>query len=196
MDVRNAHTYTEIALRLEDEFSESISSITNPCDAWLMLETTYGAQQTGIQGVITAELTLARWDGQTPINAHHDHMTSLRACLSAAGLNIGNMQFYQYFTNSFPAEYDMVPGIFNPALTGHSVDYLCEQIRGIKLCRELHTAHPGGTCHISIPTVHSHDIQTVSTPWLALGQPLVSSCRILHCISYSYSYIYTHVPHC
>lgn len=143
--LRNARAYAEIALRLEDEFSESISSITNPRDAWRMLETTYGAQQTGIQGVITAELTLAHWDGQTPINAHRDHMKSLRTRLSAAGVTISDMQFYQYFTNSFPAEYDMVPGIFNPALTGHLVDYLCEQIRGIELRRELRTAHPGGT---------------------------------------------------
>ncbi len=46
----------------------------------------YGAQQSGIQSVINAELTLAKWDGRTPINEHRDHMKTLCTRSNDAGL--------------------------------------------------------------------------------------------------------------
>jgi hypothetical protein len=53
-----------------------------------VLETSYGSRQSGIQAIINTELTLARWDGQTPIITFRDDMKALRTCLAAAGLDI------------------------------------------------------------------------------------------------------------
>ena len=64
-----ARAYAEIALRLEDDHSETIATTSDPVTAWTMLETSFGTQQAGIQSILDAELTLARWNGQTPINA-------------------------------------------------------------------------------------------------------------------------------
>src|SRR5258706_12188610 len=73
-----ARAYAEIALRVDDDYGEVIAAITDPHQAWTTLESSYGSQQAGIQSVINAELTLARWDGRTSINEHRDHMKALR----------------------------------------------------------------------------------------------------------------------
>jgi len=91
--LRSARAYAEIALRVDDDYGESISMIDDPHGAWVILES-YCSQQSGIQGAINAELTLVRWDGQTPIHTHHDHMKTLRTRLSAAELTISEIQFY------------------------------------------------------------------------------------------------------
>ena len=61
--LRAARAYAEIALRVDDDYGEVIAAITDPRAAWTMLETSYGSQQSGIQSVVNAELTLAKWDG-------------------------------------------------------------------------------------------------------------------------------------
>ena len=76
--LRAARAYAEIALRVEGDFEDVIRTIDDPHDAWVMLEQSYGSQQSGIQSVINSESTLARWGGQTPVNAHRDHMKTLR----------------------------------------------------------------------------------------------------------------------
>ena len=120
-----------IALRAEDDFD----------DAWVMLEQSYGSQQSGIPSVINSGLTLARWDGQTPVSAHRDHMKTLRTRLSAAGLTLSPIQFYQHFLNSLPAEYDWVTAVHDPISSNYSIDTLC----AIELRRELRTTRDGGT---------------------------------------------------
>ena len=52
--------HAEIALRVEDDFEDVIRTIDDPHDAWVMLEQSYGSQQSGIQSVINSESTLAR----------------------------------------------------------------------------------------------------------------------------------------
>lgn len=55
--------------------------ITQPraLSQWKVVEGTSGrSQQSGIQGVINAELTLVKWDSQTTIIAHRDYMKGLR----------------------------------------------------------------------------------------------------------------------
>ena len=103
--LRSARAYAEIALRLEDEYGETISTTDNPHTAWTMLETSYGAHQSGIQSVINAELTLTKWDGQTPTTTHRDHMKALRTRLAGAGLTITALKFYNHSVNSLPADY-------------------------------------------------------------------------------------------
>jgi len=44
-----AIAYAEIALRLEDDQGEAIGTINDPQAAWVMLEGSYGARQSGIQ---------------------------------------------------------------------------------------------------------------------------------------------------
>lgn len=105
---------------MEDGFGEAIATINDPHDAWTVLQGSYGSQQSGIQAVINAELTLARWDGQTPITTHRDHMKTLRNRLAAVGLTISAIQFYQHFTNSLPAEYDMAVAIHDPNNGGNN----------------------------------------------------------------------------
>jgi hypothetical protein len=65
--LRAARAYTEIALRVEEGIGDVFGSDDNPHNAWVMIESSYGSRQSGIQAVLNAELTLARWDGQTPI---------------------------------------------------------------------------------------------------------------------------------
>ena len=60
--LRAARAYAEIALWLDDDYGEAIATINDPHGAWTMLESSYGSQQLGIQAVINAELTLAKWD--------------------------------------------------------------------------------------------------------------------------------------
>ena len=95
--LRAARAYAEIVLRTNDDLGDIYATIEDPHDAWVMLESSYGSRQTGIQAVINSELTLARWDGQTPITTFRDHLKALRTRLAAAGLNITNLQFYQHF---------------------------------------------------------------------------------------------------
>ena len=66
--LRAARAYAEIAPRGEDDFEDVTRTIDDPHDACVMLEQSYGSQQSGIQSVINSESTLARWDGQTPVN--------------------------------------------------------------------------------------------------------------------------------
>src|SRR5258708_21863209 len=65
--------------------------------------------------------------------------------LSAAGLQISEMQFYQHFTNSLPPELDMVVVIHDPIPSNYSVDILCEHFCAIELCKDLHTAKGSST---------------------------------------------------
>ena len=134
--LRVARAYAEIALRVEDDYREVIAAITDPHAAWTMLESSYGSQQSSIQSVINAELTLAKWDGAKPINDHRDHMKTLHTRLSDAGLSISNLQFYNYFVNSLPAEFDVIVAVHNPA-PDYSVDALCECFRAIELRKGL-----------------------------------------------------------
>ncbi len=90
----------------------------------------YGAQQTGIQSVISAELTLAKWDGTTPINEHRDHMKTLRTRLADTGLVISNVQFYNYFVNTLPVEFDMIVAVHNPAAIASTFRTLCVSAPG------------------------------------------------------------------
>ena len=140
--IRVARAYAEIALRVEDDFGEVIATIDNPHDTWTTLESSYGSRQSGIQAVINAELTLACWDGKTE---HRDHMKTLRTRLTAAGLAISAIQFYQHFVNSLPADYDIVVAVHDPIPLNYSIDILCDRFRAIELRKELHTTKEGGT---------------------------------------------------
>ena len=153
--LRAARAYAEIALRVEDDYGEVIAAITDPHTAWTTLESSYGSQQSGIQSVINAELTLAKWDSTKPINDHRDHMKTLRTRLSDAGLAISNLQFYNYFVNSLPAEYDMIIAVHNPA-PDYSVDTLCERFRAIELRKGLRTTKNGGASDDSIALLARH----------------------------------------
>ena len=121
-----------------------ITTYDDPHNAWVMLETSYGSHQSGIQAVINAELTLVRWDGQTPITTFHNHIKALRMHLAAASLTITALQFYQHFINSLPAEYNMVVTDHNPVPSNYSIDILCEKFHAIELHKELHTTTTGG----------------------------------------------------
>jgi hypothetical protein len=72
------------------------------------LERSYGSQQSGIQAVINAELTLAKWDGMSPITVHRDYMKELPTRLDGPDLAITDLQLYNHFVNSLPADYDMI----------------------------------------------------------------------------------------
>ena len=124
--LRAVQAYAEIALRLKEDYGEAIATTTNPRTAWTILETSYGAQQSGIQSLINVELTLTKWNGQTPITTHQDHMKTLCTCLASAGLAITPMQFYNHFINSLPAKYNMVVTIHDPIPLNYSIDTLCE----------------------------------------------------------------------
>jgi len=64
-------------LQLDNDYGETIATISNPHQAWMMLESSYGSQQSAIQAVINAKLTLARWNGQTLVMAHRNHMKAV-----------------------------------------------------------------------------------------------------------------------
>ena len=149
-NLRAARAYAEIALRLEDDHSEAIATTSDPVAAWTMLESSFGTQQAGIQSILDAELTLARWDGQTPINAHRDRMKNLRTRLAGAGLSLNAMQFYNRFLNSLPNEYDTLVATYNHAAANYSVDALCDSFKAIELRRELHATTEGSTPEESI----------------------------------------------
>lgn len=144
-NLRAARAYAEIALRVEEDLGDVFGVDDGPHNAWVTIESSYGSRQSGIQAVLNAELTLARWDGQTPITAFRDHMKALRTRLAAAGLNITAQQFYQYFINSLPAEYDLVIAVHNPTASNYSVDVLCDAFRAIELRKELRTSTTGST---------------------------------------------------
>ena len=69
---------------MDNDLGDVFATYDDPHDAWVMLETSYGSRQSGIQAVINAELTLAWWDGQTPIMTFHDHIKALRMRLTAS----------------------------------------------------------------------------------------------------------------
>jgi hypothetical protein len=58
--------------------------------------------------VINAELTLAKWDGMSPIIVHRDYMKELPTRLDGPDLAITDLQLYNHFVNSLPADYDMI----------------------------------------------------------------------------------------
>ena len=153
--LRAARAYAEIALRVDDDYGEVIAAVTDPYAAWTTLEASYGSQQSGIQSVVNAELTLAKWDADKPINDHRDHMKTLRTRLADAGLGISNLQFYNYFVNSLPAEFDMVVAVHNPA-PDYSVDTLCERFRAIELRKGLRSAKVGGPIDDAIAMLAKH----------------------------------------
>ena len=64
--------------------------------------------------------------------------------LSAAGLTLSPIQFYQHFLNSLPTEYDWVTAVHDPISSNYSIDTLCKRILAIELRRELHTTRDGG----------------------------------------------------
>ena len=72
-------------------------------------------------------------------------MKARRTRLAASGLTISAVQLYQHFTNSLPADYDMVVAVHDPIPSNHSIDVLCERFRAIELRRELRTTKDGGT---------------------------------------------------
>ena len=136
--------YAEIVLQVDNDLRDVFATHDDPHDAWVMLETSYGSCQSGIQAVINAELTLMWWDGQTPITTFCNHIKALCMCLAAAGLTITALQFYQHFINSLPAEYNMVVAVHNPIPSNYSIDILCEKFHTIELRKELCTTTTGG----------------------------------------------------
>jgi len=143
MELRAAQAYAEIVLRVEEDIGDVFGTDDDLHNAWVMIESSYGSRQSGIQAVINAELTLARWDGQTPITAFRDRTKALCTWLAAAGLTITPQQFYQYSINSLPAEYDMVIAVHNRTLSNYSVDDLCDAFRAIEPRKELRTPAAG-----------------------------------------------------
>ena len=67
-----ARALAEIVLWVEDDLGDMFPTFKAPHNT-VMLETSYGSSQSGIRAVINTELTLARWDGQTPITTFLDH---------------------------------------------------------------------------------------------------------------------------
>ena len=68
-------------------------------------------------------------------------MKTLRTRSADAGLSVTNLQLYNYFINSLPAEFPMVVTVHNP-----DPDYsLCERFRTTELRKGLRTAKDGGT---------------------------------------------------
>ena len=106
--------------------------------------------------VINAELTLAKWNGQTTITAHRDCMKVLRTRLACAGLSITDLQFYNHIVNSLPAGYDMVVAIHGPAPSNYSIDTLCERFRAIELRKELRASKDNNSTDDSIALMERH----------------------------------------
>jgi len=141
--LRAARAYAKIALRLEDNYGETIAGINDPHSAWLMMESSYGTSLSGIQSVLNAELMNTKWDGQSP-TAHRDHMKSLRTRLATAGQTLPPQQFYNCFINSLPAEFDLVIAVHNPIPTNYSIDTLCEYNPFAPLSSERSSVPPVG----------------------------------------------------
>jgi len=87
---------------------------------------------------------LAHWDGKTLITQHPDHMKTLCTSLTAAGLTINPIQFYQHFVSSLSANFDMVVAIHNPIPSNYAINVPCQ------LRKELCTTKGGGTTVDSI----------------------------------------------
>ena len=49
--LRAARAYAEITLRIDGNYGEVIAAITDPHQAWTMLESSYGSRQSGIQSI-------------------------------------------------------------------------------------------------------------------------------------------------
>lgn len=103
-----------------------IAIVTDPRDAWTMLERSYGSRQFGIQSVINTELALTKWD--SPINDHCDYMKNLRTRLADTELSITNLQSYNYSVNSLTIWSSPSTTQLHP----YSVDMLCERFRAIE----------------------------------------------------------------
>ena len=61
-----------------------------------MLESSYRSQQSGVQAIINAEPTLARWMINSDHHSQRDHMKTLHTCLTAAGLAMGCRHLHPY----------------------------------------------------------------------------------------------------
>ena len=57
--LRAARAYAEIALRVEEDIGDVFGTDDDPHNAWVIIESSYGSRQSGIQAVINAELMLA-----------------------------------------------------------------------------------------------------------------------------------------
>ena len=121
-----------------------IAIVTDPHDAWPMLERSYGSRQLGIQSVINPELALTKWD--SPINEHCDYMKILRTRLADAELSITNLQFYCItisLTHYLPST--LWSSRSTTLLHPYFVNMLCERSRAIELQKELLISKDGGT---------------------------------------------------
>jgi len=55
--LRAARACAEIALRVEEDIGDVFGADDDPHNAWVMIESSYGSRQSGIQAVLNAELT-------------------------------------------------------------------------------------------------------------------------------------------
>ena len=85
-------------------------------------------------------------------------MKALCTRLAGAGLATTDLQFYNHFVNSFPADYDMVIAVHAPppSYSVYSVDSLCEGFGAIEHRKELHTSKAGGTIDEPIALMAGH----------------------------------------
>ena len=58
-NLRAACAYAEIALQVEEDLGDVFGTDDGPHNAWVMIESSHGSCQSGIQAVLNAELTLA-----------------------------------------------------------------------------------------------------------------------------------------
>ena len=57
--LRAARAYAEIALRVEEDIGDVFGTDNDPHNTWVIIESSYGSRQSGIQAVINTELMLA-----------------------------------------------------------------------------------------------------------------------------------------
>jgi len=67
--LRAARAYAEIALRVEDEYGETIATTDDPHGAWVLLESSYGSRQSGPHEGVTQPTVRCR--------THHDRYAVL-----------------------------------------------------------------------------------------------------------------------
>jgi hypothetical protein len=97
---------------MEDEYGDVIATIVDPHEAWVILESSYGSQQSGTQAV---ELTLARWDGRALVSSlgpYEDPAHSSDRCGSCRHGHPNLSTFHKFA--ELPADYDMAVAIHDP----------------------------------------------------------------------------------
>ena len=147
-----------------------IATTDDPHQTWVMPYGRYGSQQSGIQAVINSELTLARWDGQSPIITCHDDMKHTR--LAASGPTITAIQFYRHLTNSLPAEYDMVVAVHDPSppttrLTSYAKDSV--PLSSVESCVPLRMRYTRG------PSCSARGAEGIQGQWKVIRNSRSSS---------------------